>query len=887
MNLQRIDLDGIWDFKHSFEVTDAPASEDWRTAVVPLPWQAQFEDLRHASGVGWYQRSFWVEPDDLAAEQTAVLHFGAVDYQTAVWLNGTCVGEHEGGYLPFEFDVFAQLNPGENVLLVRAIDATDDRQTYPDFPFSEVPHGKQSWYGPIGGIWQSVWLELRPKRHIAHLSLTPAPAAATIAVEVVLNNAPPADYQIHCTVTGPDGRLAGESTFDQTLHGVIQLNEAPQLWHPDAPNLYAVTAVLHTNGQAQHQVEKQCGFRTVAVKDGRIILNDQPIYLRGMLDQAYYPETIYTPPSLAMLENQLHKAKALGFNCLRAHIKIEDPRYYDVADRLGLLIWTEIPNWALLTDAASERAKQTFSKMVQRDGHHPSIIAWTLVNENWGTDLTRNPAHRRWLADFYHEAKAIDPSRLIVDNSACCNNGHVASDLEDFHHYRAIPDHAQEWDAWVADFASRSRWAWYDDFQAQRRADLPLVVSEFGNWGLPDPATLHEKGREPWWFETGLAWGEGIVYPHGVEQRFAACGLAALFPTYAEFARQSQAHMARSLHYEITTMRLHEPIAGYVITEFTDVHWECNGLLTMQRQPKHGLDPLLKDVNQDKVVLLRPLQWNGRPGQTLEVLVQTTDIAAAQTSGTIHWRTGNASGELAAPGGTIAITFSQPGAHTLFAQWHTVDGQLLAQNQVDLVCVASQVPAQKLRVEESALAQVLQELGYTVQQAAPETDVLPDEIVVATAYTETVQRLVQQGGRVLLLAADTPEENTPIPLPTGRLIAREGTAWQGDWANSFAWVKKQGPLAHLPGEPLLEMAWAALMPDVVLAELPEWVLREHSWAGLAVGWVHKAVSLLAHLPYGRGHLLVTTFKLNAQTLAQDAMAQALFAGLVLTISGTE
>jgi beta-galactosidase/beta-glucuronidase len=157
----------------------------------------------------------------------------------------------------------------------------------------------------------------------------------------------------------------------------------------------------------------------VEARDGRIYLNGQPIYLRGVLDQAYYPETIYTPPSLEFLEDQARKAKALGLNCLRIHIKIEDPRYYDVADRLGLLVWTEIPNWVLLSDAADRRIKATFRTMVERDWNHPSIIIWTLVNENWGTDLARNPEHRRWLVEFYHAAKQIDPTRLIVDNSAC------------------------------------------------------------------------------------------------------------------------------------------------------------------------------------------------------------------------------------------------------------------------------------------------------------------------------------------------------------------------------------------------------------------------------------------------------------------------------------
>ena len=178
MNDYRISLDGTWDFQ--VDPGDGsgrrPPSERGASAVVPMPWQAQFEDLRQTSGMAWYRRHFTVEPGLLgsAAAGAAILHFGAVDYQATVWLNGEPVGEHEGGYLPFEFDVSDLLREGDNELLVRVVDATDDRDRYPDFPFSEVPHGKQSWYGPIGGIWQSVWLELRPRLHIAELQVAPS-----------------------------------------------------------------------------------------------------------------------------------------------------------------------------------------------------------------------------------------------------------------------------------------------------------------------------------------------------------------------------------------------------------------------------------------------------------------------------------------------------------------------------------------------------------------------------------------------------------------------------------------------------------------------------------------------------------------------------------------
>jgi hypothetical protein len=175
----------------------------------------------------------------------------------------------------------------------------------------------------------------------------------------------------------------------------------------------------------------------------------------------------------------------------------------------------------------------------------------------------------------------------------------------------------------------------------------------------------------------------------------------------------------------------------------------------------------------------------------------------------------------------------------------------------------------------------LQDLGYQVSEGDA-ASVAADEIIVASHYTRALETFVQNGGRVFLLADQRNRNDLGdhVPLPFGYITLRKDSAWQGDWANSISWVKKQGPLAGLPGGPLLEMEWAKLMPDAVLAELPSWVLRSHSWAGLAVGWLHKAASLLAVLPYGRGQILITTFKLNETTLASDAIAQALFAGML-------
>jgi hypothetical protein len=877
----RLSLDGLWHFQTDPSGRATPDEiNEWREAQVPLPIQAQFEDLRHYSGVSFYRRAFTLDSMPTGA---ALLHFGAVDYRATVWLNGEEIGEHEGGYLPFEFDVTSHLRTGDNEILVRVEDPDDDSSRWPDAPFREVPHGKQSWYGPIGGIWQSVYVEMRPQIHLRSLRLTPNAATGEIEIHAAVNQ-PAADQSLIIRIADPNGMEVAQVSLN-ALEGTLVLDNPGdlRLWSPDDPALYTATAELRVDGQSVDELRSTFGFRTVEARDGRIYLNGEPVYLRGVLDQAYYPETIYTPPSVEFLEDQVHKAKSLGLNCLRTHIKIEDPRYYEVADRLGILIWTEIPNWVHLTPAADRRVKETFRGMVERDWNHPSIIAWSLVNENWGTDLTRDPEHRRWLTDFYFEAKEIDPTRLIVDNSACHGNAHVASDLEDYHHYRAIPDHAEEWDEWVEEFVNRADWCWYEDYREHRRQDLPLLVSEFGNWGLPNPALLDEKGKEPWWFETGYNWGEGIVYPHGMADRFHFYGLARAFGTLENFTAQHQRHMAKSLAYEIATMRLRPRIGGYVITEFTDVHWECNGLLDMQRNVKQHLDEFVA-LNQDRVVVVRPQRWSGTAGESLPVEICAFGVDGPGDTGMVRWLIGATSGEIAAPGGVVEIPLPAEDASGLLmirAQWIAENGALLGEGMAEVAWTTPTVPTSSVFVNDAGLAQSLTQLGYTLADAADGVD-----LVVTRRYTEDLQAAVQQGARLLLLATPyTGREEGKIRLPVGGVVARAGTGWQGDWATSFSWMKKEGPFAALPGDPLLEMEYADIMADAVIVGLPAWAMNAHSWANLALGWIHKPVSLLVEIPYGHGKLTVTTFNLTDKLLANDVIAQTLFAGLVTLAAG--
>jgi beta-galactosidase/beta-glucuronidase len=208
---------------------------------------------------------------------------------------------------------------------------------------------------------------------------------------------------------------------------------------PAAPNLYTLRLVLRRGGDVVDEFEDCFGFRTIETRGGHFYLNGEPLYIRAALDQDYYPDTICTTPSTEFLEDEFRKAKELGLNCLRCHIKVPDPRYYEVADRMGLLIWTELPNMGLSTERSRARKLATLKGIIDRDGNHPSIICWTIINENWGVDLVYDPDHRAWLKEIYRWVKSYDPGRLVVDNSPLAPSSHIQTDIADYHFYAAFP----------------------------------------------------------------------------------------------------------------------------------------------------------------------------------------------------------------------------------------------------------------------------------------------------------------------------------------------------------------------------------------------------------------------------------------------------------------
>ncbi|HYN89325.1 MAG TPA: glycoside hydrolase family 2 TIM barrel-domain containing protein, partial [Ardenticatenaceae bacterium] len=505
---RRISLDGTWDFGTDPTASSTPEqASTGRTIEVPGAWQAQHADLERYDGVAWYRRSIDVGPRESGmAPESAILHLGAVDYRCDVWINGQPAGGHVGGYTPVELEVGHLLAAGANTITVRVEDYAYnwiETDRWPDAvhrsPATDLLHGKQSWYLEISGIWGHAWLDLAADPNIASVHVTPDIRASSARVRVVIRGvsergaidtsgatrlsvsiAPPGGDPVatrEVPVTGP------EATFE------LPLPQA-RLWEPDDPFLYEAVATITRDGELLDGLRTRFGMREIRADGGRLWLNGRPLYLRAALDQDFYPETIYTPPSDDYLRNQFALAKEMGLNCLRAHIKPVDPRYLDLCDEIGLLVWAELPSWRTLWPKErldsrvsvplelQQEVERTFDEMVARDFNHPSIIIWTLVNEDWGTQLIFSESDRAWLGRFYERAKRIDPTRLVVDNSPCFSghgpNFHVQSDLDDFHVYAAMPERYRNFQRWVEDFSLRPTWTYSTFGDAQRRGDEPL-----------------------------------------------------------------------------------------------------------------------------------------------------------------------------------------------------------------------------------------------------------------------------------------------------------------------------------------------------------------------------------------------------------------------------
>ena len=451
-------LNGRWDYALAPRDSAQPAAWDGRI-LVPFPIESRLSGVRRAVDEGarlWYHRAF--RSPRLEAGGRLLLHFGAVDWDAVVTVNGVRVGEHTGGFDPFTFDVTDALRPGAaQDLVVSAWDPTDR---------GPQPRGKQVlkpesiWYTAVTGIWQTVWLEPVPRAHVDGLVVTPDLDAGAVRVSVAVAGGAPASRMTVRVLEGTRPVAVASVPSDSAVTIPIA---HPRLWSPGRPFLYGLDVRL-AGGDV---VTSYFGMRKIAVArdrsgTNRLFLNDRPLFEFGTLDQGWWPDGLYTAPSDAAIRFDLLTLKRLGFNLIRKHVKVEPERWYYWCDRLGLLVWQDMPSGTNDTPEGQREFGAELEHVVDALRNHPSIVMWVPFNEGWGQHDTGR--YVAWLRQH-------DASRLVDDASGWTDQ-HVG-DVMDVHDYPGPAMPALE---------------------PQRAA----VLGEFGGLGLPVPGHL--------WIERG-AWG--------------------------------------------------------------------------------------------------------------------------------------------------------------------------------------------------------------------------------------------------------------------------------------------------------------------------------------------------------------------------------------------
>ncbi|MEK7407681.1 MAG: sugar-binding domain-containing protein [Acidobacteriota bacterium] len=560
-----LNLNGPWEFE--FDDANAGLKEKWyagakkfsRNITVPFA----FETPR--SGIGdpsfhpwvWYRRGVTV-PDAWKGKRV-MLHFGAVDYRAMVWINGQYAGGHEGGSTPFCFDITDLLKPGANAVAVRAEDPPTDRS---------IPRGKQYWepksrgifYSRTSGIWQTVWLEAVEETHLERVRITPA-NDGTVRFQARIAAAG-AGLEFHVTVRSGNRTMAAAMALAETSPATVTAGVAnPQLWSPATPNLYDVTLELRRGATVLDRVGSYFGFRSVSVEGGRFLLNGRPLYLKTVLDQGYWPESNLTPPSDEAIQYDIRLTKEMGFNGARKHQKLEDPRFLYWADRMGLVVSSEMANAYVFHEAYVERFTREWIEAVERDYNHPSIVIWAPINESWGTPDLREARQQNHLKALYTLTKSLDLTRPVIDNE-----GWEHIDTTDLF---AVHDYARNgellYERWNKDFGKPGA--------AFPRGGRLYLVPGYAYNGTP--LYLSEFG--------GIAW-----IPPGHKAPEQAWG-------YAGVEKTAEAALARlrGLYEAIAKL----PFTGLCYTQLTDVEQEVNGLLTYDRKPKFDVKAV-REINE-------------------------------------------------------------------------------------------------------------------------------------------------------------------------------------------------------------------------------------------------------------------------------------------------
>ncbi|MBC8546546.1 DUF1080 domain-containing protein [Clostridiaceae bacterium NSJ-31] len=597
---QWMSLNGWWDF--TFDSKEVGKTEEWFKGDkdvydlkinVPFPWEAPMSGIANDSyrGQVWYQRNLTLDDSWLGDGKAVFLKFGAVDAKSTVYVNGTEVGNHNGGYTPFEYDITDYVHVGDNTITVWV----EDKASYGDNSYPALV-GKQGHNAPCGythtsGIWQSVYVEGRTNTYLDYAHANPKVPENTVTFDLGVVSDKAQDVTVEYNFVGKiwdeeQGKdIENGSSFSgsQTITlaegtNKISLNtitiENPMLWDDVTPNLYYGTLTVKSGDVVLDKVDTYFGLREVTTKkyNGRnyeyIYVNGKPTFLSGLLDQGFWPEGIYTAPSEEALKYDIKAMKDRGFNMIRKHLKVEDPIQYYWADKLGMYVWQDMPHATYMNansagGVAPGRViyEDALEAMLKRDYNHPSVIAIMLFNETWGINHNGPKADdgmttHEWMTYLYNKVKETNPGMLVEDMSAC-NQDHIQpTDLNTFHMY-------------PKGYANS-----YNDVKYHHDNTYPGSGQNF--WGD------YVQDGEPW--------------------------LNSEFGGVAAFDKDWD--VSWCFKYQTDIQRQYEKLNGYVYTEPYDIEYERNGVLSYDRRDKifgydevaYGGDMSIVDLNQPNYV---------------------------------------------------------------------------------------------------------------------------------------------------------------------------------------------------------------------------------------------------------------------------------------------
>ncbi|WP_274363143.1 glycoside hydrolase family 2 protein [Paenibacillus thermotolerans] len=558
-----INLNGEWQFEidHGnsgkarglYEIDRAMSSR----ILVPFCPESKLSGIEHKDFMEavWYKRQFTI-PEPWAGK-TILLHFGAVDYETEVWINGQSVGTHKGGYTPFAFDITKQLSGDSNTVTVYAQDRLRS---------GLQPRGKQSGtfhsqgcdYTRTTGIWQTVWLEAVNETYVKSFKVVPDADNASVHLEAaiaghVANTFIEAEAFFdgnsvgirRAALSGPDARMS------------LDLSET-HLWEPGNPSLYDLKLRLIRQDSVVDSIDSYFGLRSIRLDGMAFRINGRSVFQRLVLDQGFYPDGIYTAPTDDDLRKDIELSMAMGFNGARLHEKVFEPRFLYWADRLGYLVWGEHANWGLdiTTSKGLERFLPEWMEAVERDFNHPSLIGWCPFNETWDHNGARQ--NNEVLRIVYQVTKKLDPTRPVIDTSG---NFHVETDIFDVHDYDQNPE----------TFKAR--------YEPMKTGGKPFVTFADRQSYAGQPYFVSEYGGI--WWNPGQKDNEGWGYGNRPQSE-------------EEFLQRYEG---------LTQVLLENPMMfGFCYTQLYDIEQEVNGLYTYERKAK--FDPsIIRQINSRKAAI--------------------------------------------------------------------------------------------------------------------------------------------------------------------------------------------------------------------------------------------------------------------------------------------